>query len=498
MKTTLDRGAGILLPISALPSPYGIGTLGKEAYKFVDFLQSARQKYWQVLPVGPTSYGDSPYQGFSAFAGNPYFIDLDLLAEEGLLERTEIEGQDWYHHPAYIEYGTQFEKRFPILRKAFTRSTHRVNPEYEEFCRDNGYWLSDYALYMACKTHFNNSDWSSWEEDIKFRTEEGITKYSALLQDETEFWKFLQYKFYEQWTALRAYANNAGVSIIGDIPIYVAMDSADVWVHPDLFQLDENLTPIKVAGVPPDAFSDSGQLWGNPLYDWDVMEETGFLWWRERIKASARLYNVVRFDHFIGVTQYYTIPYGSADGKTGEWKKGPGQKLVDVMLEAAGDTKIVAEDLGIAVPEVKELLAKNHLPGMKIMEFAFDGGTDNEHLPHNFIPNYVVYGGTHDNDTLTGYFKTCPQWVRDYACEYMGTGNSDSIQGIVDAVFRTAYASVASAVIFQVQDLLGLGSEARMNTPSTQGNNWKWRLLPGQLTGREAEKLRHLTGVYGR
>lgn len=498
METTLSRGAGILLPISSLPSPYGIGTLGKEAYRFVDFLQSAHQKFWQVLPVAPTSYGDSPYQGFSAFAGNPYFIDLDLLVDEGLLDIAEVRNKNWYYHPAYIEYGTQFNERFPLLRKAFANSIHKENAEYEMFCQKNEYWLNDYALFMACKVYFNHAGWSDWEEDIRFRKPEAVEKYASLLKEDIEFWKFVQFKFFEQWSALRAYANNAGISIIGDIPIYVAFDSADVWTHPDIFQLDENLTPIKVAGVPPDAFSDDGQLWGNPLYDWEKIEKGGFDWWRNRIAASANLYNVIRFDHFIGVSQYYTIPYGSKDGKTGEWKKGPGQKLIDVMMEAAGETKIIAEDLGVAVPEVKELLAKNHLPGMKIIEFAFGGGADNEHMPHNYIPNYVVYGGTHDNDTLAGYFSSCQWWEKDYACDYMGVRDKNSIQEIIDAVFRTAYGSVASVVLFQAQDLLGLGSEARMNMPSSMGNNWKWRLLPGQLGEKEAEKLRHLCRVYGR
>lgn len=323
-------------------------------------------------------------------------------------------------------------------------------------------------------------------------------EYREKLEKEISYYSFVQFIFQKQWQKLRDYAHEKDIEIVGDIPIFVALDSADVWANKKLFQLDTKGHPLCVAGVPPDYFSATGQLWGNPLYDWEAIEENDFEWWYNRIAASARLYNVIRFDHFIGVCQYYTIPYGSTDGRSGEWKKGPAQKLVDVMIKAAGETKIIAEDLGVSVQAVKDLLADNHLPGMKIIEFAFGGGADNEHMPHNYQANSVVYGGTHDNDTLAGYFGSCQWWEKDYACDYMGVKNKDSIEEIIDAVFRTAYGSVASVVIMQAQDLLGLGSEARMNMPSSMGNNWKWRLLPGQLTEKEAEKLRHLCRVYGR
>ena len=412
MKTMLERGAGILMPVSSLPSPYGIGTFGSAAYEFVDFLKKARQKYWQVLPVGPTSYGNSPYQSFSAFAGNPYFIDLDTLVKEGLLTQDEINACYWGDNPTQVAYDAVFWYRFPLLKKAYARSEYREEQGYEKFCMDSWFWLNDYAFYMALKFHFDNKEWLAWPEDIRFRKKEAVESYREELKDEIDFWKFLQYKFYQQWGKLRAYANEQGISIIGDIPIYVALDSADVWTHPELFLLDEeNLTPLKVAGVPPDAFSETGQLWGNPLYRWDVQEKTDFAWWKERMKASTRLYDVVRIDHFIGVTQYYAIPAGSEDGKTGEWLKGPGKKLTDAINMVIGDTKIIAEDLGIFVPEVKELLEETGYPGMKIIEFAFSGDRFNEHLPHMYSPNSVVYGGTHDNETLVGYFKPeARQW----------------------------------------------------------------------------------------
>ena len=323
MTTMLKRGAGILMPISSLPAPYGIGTFGKSAYEFADSLKRARQSYWQVLPLGPTSYGDSPYQSFSAFAGNPYFIDLDALLEEELLTKEEIDACYWFDSEEEVKYDAVYYYRFPLLKKAYERSRHGETEEYRAFCAKNSHWLDDYALYMALKGHFGNKEWMKWEEPIRLRKPEAVKRYEELLREEIGYWKFLQFKFYEQWEQLKNYVNGLGISIIGDIPIYVALDSADVWTHPELFQLDpDTLTPLRVAGVPPDAFSDDGQLWGNPLYDWDKIEETGFAWWKDRMRASARLYDVVRIDHFIGVVQYYSIPYGAEDGKTGEWKQG--------------------------------------------------------------------------------------------------------------------------------------------------------------------------------
>lgn len=498
MTTMLKRGAGILMPISSLPAPYGIGTFGKSAYEFADSLKRARQSYWQVLPLGPTSYGDSPYQSFSAFAGNPYFIDLDALLEEELLTKEEIDACYWLDSEEEVKYDAVYYYRFPLLKKAYERSRHGETEEYRAFCAKNSHWLDDYALYMALKGHFGNKEWMKWEEPIRLRKPEAVKRYEELLREEIGYWKFLQFKFYEQWEQLKNYVNGLGISIIGDIPIYVALDSADVWTHPELFQLDpDTLTPLRVAGVPPDAFSDDGQFWGNPLYDWDKIEETGFAWWKDRMRASARLYDVVRIDHFIGVVQYYSIPYGAEDGKTGEWKQGPGKKLTDAINEAAGDAKIIAEDLGIFCPAVKELLRETGYPGMKIIEFAFSGDRFNEHLPHCYEPNSVVYGGTHDNETLVGYFKPEARqwWELQYIADYLGAAHHEEVP---DKVFRAAYGSVASVAVFQMQDVLGLGNEARMNTPGTVGGNWKWRMKPGAFGERETGYLAFLVDTFGR
>lgn len=498
MKTMLERGAGLLMPISSLPSPYGIGTFGRAAYEFVDVLKRGRQMYWQVLPVGPTSYGDSPYQSFSAFAGNPYFIDLDLLKEEGLLRQEEINECYWGDDETKVAYDAIYYYRFPLLKKAYQRSEHQGTEEYVEFCENNKEWLLDYALFMACKFHFENKGWMDWPEEIRLRKPEAVKEYTEKLEDEIGYWMFLQFKFFAQWEKLRAYAHEQGIRIIGDIPIYVALDSVDVWVHPEIFQLDEvNLTPINVAGVPPDAFSDDGQLWGNPLYDWDYIEKTDFAWWKERMKASAKLYDVIRIDHFIGVVQYYSIPFGSANGKAGEWKKGPGKKLTDAINSVIGDAKIIAEDLGVYCPEVKELLEVTGYPGMKIMEFAFSGDRFNEHLPHMYEPNMVVYGGTHDNETLVGFFNESHRewWELQYVADYLEAKHKDEV---VYRIFRALYASCASVAIFQVQDLLKLGNEARMNAPSTLGANWRWRMRKNQINQGEIDMLSYLVDTFGR
>lgn len=498
MKTMLKRGAGILMPIFSLPSPYGIGTFGKEAYAFIDRLKRARQSYWQVLPMGPTSYGDSPYQSFSAFAGNPYFIDLDTLREEGLLTQAEIEDCYWCDQPDQVKYDAVYYYRFPLLRKAYERSGHRKTEEYALFLEKQSYWLEDYSLYMALKKKFGDRSWLEWEEPVRFRRPEAMEACREELADEMDYWKFLQFKFFEQWEKLREYAREQEIQMVGDIPIYVALDSADVWSHPELFQLDEeNLTPLRVAGVPPDAFSAEGQLWGNPLYDWQEMERTGFEWWRHRMQASAALYDVIRIDHFIGIVQYYSIPAGAADAKEGRWEKGPGQKLTDAISQSASGAKIIAEDLGIFCQEVKDLLAETGYPGMKIIEFAFSGDRFNEHLPHCYQPNSVVYGGTHDNETLAGYFKPEQRqwWELQYIADYLGAAHQSEV---VDRVFRAAYGSVASVAIFQMQDVLQLDNRARMNTPSTVGENWRWRMTEGQFTDERADYLAWLVDIFGR
>ncbi|MBQ3664518.1 MAG: 4-alpha-glucanotransferase [Lachnospiraceae bacterium] len=492
---TLKRGAGLLLPISSLPSPYGIGTLGKEAYKFVDYLVEAGQKYWQVLPVGPTSYGDSPYQSFSAFAGNPYFIDLDYLVEEGLITKSQIRKFPWGDNAEYVDYATVYNSRFEILRMAFENSNYANEDAYRQFEQENSYWLDDYSLYMAVKFHFDNNEWATWDYDIKARQPEAIDRYRNELSGDIAFWKFCQYKFFEQWNNLRKYANEQGVEMIGDIPIYVAMDSVDVWAHKELFELDEDFKQVNVAGVPPDAFSEDGQLWGNPLYNWPEMERQGFEWWKQRMASNSKLYDYIRIDHFIGVVNYYSIKADCNNAKEGVWREGPGKKLTDAIDSAIGDAKIIAEDLGVVSPAVRELLAKTGYPGMNIIEFAFDGSPDNSHLPHNYKPNSLVYGGTHDNETVAGFFNAKKASELKYAYEYLGVDNKNDIPA---AVLRAAYASVSAIAIFQVQDILEIGNESRMNTPSTVGDNWKWRLTKGALTKKKAKELKRLAEFYAR
>lgn len=532
--TKFERNAGILMPVSSLPSPYGIGTFGKDAYDFVTFVKECNHKYWQVLPLGPTTYGDSPYQSYSAFAGNPYFVDLDMLIEAGFLLKSEVISRDWgdgivpvnvseddavngrfgtyrdgnIGDERYVSYEKIYNNRFDILRIAYNRFKAAcaeskkklakglpLYKQFDNFVKDNADWLEDYALFMALKTRFNNVSWGEWETDIKFRKPEAMSRYEEQLSDDIGYWKFIQFEFYLQWNALKQYANSNGIEIIGDIPIYMGYDSVDVWANQGEFQLDENLTPIKVAGVPPDAFSDAGQKWGNPLYDYDKMEANGFSWWRKRMAASAKLYDVIRIDHFIGIVKYYTIPADMPDARQGEYRQGPGQKLLDVINESIGDKKIIAEDLGVEVPEVAKILKENGYPGMKVLEFAFGGDRKNPHLPYNYTQNLVCYGGTHDNETLLGFFEDRGDWELGYAYDYLDTRDKGRM---VDQVFRAAYSSVAVLTVFAVQDILKLGNWARMNLPSSMGNNWKWRMQKGQLGQHELECMRYLASVFDR
>lgn len=497
MQERFERSAGILMPVSSLPSPYGIGTMGKSAYEFVDKLVKARQKIWQVLPVGPTSFGDSPYASFSAFAGNPYFIDLDVLIEEGLLDKEYVDSFMWNLEDQYVDYGLIYNSRFKVLKTAFKKSKHQNSKEYKEFLNENKYWLEDYCLYSACKNKFEGTSWVYWDEDIKFRKPEAIKKIKKELADEIEFYMFIQFKFFEQWNKLKEYANENNIEIIGDIPIYVAMDSADVWQHTDLFQLDDELNPKKVAGVPPDAFSETGQRWGNPLYNWKKIESEDFLWWRKRMEHSSKLYDVIRIDHFIGMVKYYEIPAEDDDARNGKWVKGPGMKLIKAINQSIGDKKIIAEDLGVKMDEVVKVLNESGYPGMKVLEFAFDGNRNNDHLPYNWIPNMVAYGGTHDNDTLVGYFTGLQHWELGYIREYMECRDG-SVEDLVDKIFKTAYESVADLVVFQMQDVLKIGNIGRMNLPSSMGTNWRWRMIDGQFGPNEIERLRYLCDIYGR
>ena len=494
MEKELTRGAGILMPVSSLPSKYGIGTLGKAAYDFVDDLVRAGQKYWQVLPIGPTSFGDSPYQSFSTYAGNPYFIDLDLLIEEGLLQRQEVEMIRWYEKEDQVSYELLWEYRYSVLKAAFERSDHEKTKEYRDFMEREKDWISSYSLYMACKEHFGNREWLSWKKNIRDRKMEALISYQVMLEKEIRFWEFVQYKFWQQWDRLHAYANEKGIQIIGDIPIYVALDSADVWVHPEQFLLDENHEPTVVAGCPPDAFSDEGQKWGNPIYDWERMEREDFAWWKKRIRAAARCYDVIRIDHFIGMVRYDKIPVNES-AKKGSFAWGPGLKLLKALDESIGEAKIIAEDLGVLVPEVGEVLQKSGYPGMKVLEFAFDGKRENPYLPHNYPKNCVVYGGTHDNDTLEGYYDMLSKENRAYAMAYCQVKRKKKL---TDAIIRIGYASVANTVIYQMQDILKKNNNARMNYPSTIGTNWRWRMKSQEFTTKKQKRLAKLANIYGR
>ncbi len=483
--------------LSSLPTPYGIGTMGQSAKDFVDFLKKAGQSYWQILPVCPTSYGDSPYQSFSTFAGNPYFIDLDELRKEGLLELSEYFDVDWECKPGLVNYGALYEKRYPVLKKAFKRFLQKKSDEFEQFCNEQSSWLHDYAMFMAVKDANNGVSWLEWDEDIKRRNPDTLQKLEKQYSDEIMFWKAAQYFFFKQWKELRRYANDNGVSIIGDLPIYVALDSADVWSHPELFQLDEKLVPTAVAGCPPDGFSATGQLWGNPLFRWDVMKEDNYEWWVKRIGYACNIYNVLRLDHFRGFESYFSIPYGAEDAKGGHWEKGPGIDLFNTLKEKLGEKQIIAEDLGFLTEPVKEMLAESGFPGMKVFELAFDSRDESstEYLPHNFTRHCVAYVGTHDNDTIQGWFTSASSEDVEYAKEYLGI--TDLTVGHWD-MMKALWATVADVAIVQAQDLFGLGSEARMNTPSTLGTNWLWRALPGSFDEELAHKLNKYMKMYKR
>ncbi len=492
----IERSSGILCPVFSLPSPYGIGTLGKAAYEFIDFLKAAKQRWWQILPVGPTSYGDSPYQSFSAYAGNPYFIDPDILIADGLLTRAECRAYKWGESETRVDYALMYQKRFKLLKKAADRGLKRDRAAVDAFAAENAGWLSDYALFMALKRHFGMRSWTEWEDaDIRLRRNGAVEKYRALLHEDVEFFTYLQYLFFGQWNALRAYAHENGIGIIGDIPIYVAMDSADVWANPEWFQLDENNVPTEVAGVPPDAFTADGQLWGNPLYRWDKMQSDGFGWWIRRIGGAEKLYDVLRIDHFRGLESYWAVPYGETTAKNGRWVKGPGMALVGALTGWFGNMQFIAEDLGYLTPEVRDLLRDSGLPGMKVLEFAFDAREAADYLPHTYPVNCVCYAGTHDNETLQQWKHNAAKEDIAMAKAYLGLNNAE---GFNMGLLRGGMASVACLFVAQIQDWLNLGAEARINTPGIPAGNWQWRLKPGQLTPELAQKIAHMTTLYGR
>lgn len=502
----IERGAGILLPVTSLPSKYGIGTLGKEAFAFVDLLAQLGQKYWQVLPLGPTGYGDSPYQALSAFAGNPYLIDLDELIQEGLLQKEEVEGVEWENGDGRVDYGLIYNSRFAVLKIAFQRFCEKKSsgpPEHgaemekqEKFYAENADWLEDYALFMAIKESQGGKSWNFWESGLRDREENCMKECYKALKREVDFWKFCQYVFFKQWNSLHAYATEKNVLIIGDIPLYVAQDSADVWAHREEFLLGADGMPTLVSGCPPDAFSELGQKWGNPIFDWDKMRKDGFTWWKKRVSANAGLFDIIRMDHFIGVAKYYSIPAEDEDGRNGKWKEGPGQELTDVIDEILGKGRVIVEDLGVDVPEVKLLMKKTGWPGMKNMIYAFDGNPAHEYLPHNYTDsNTIVYPGTHDSDTLMGFWDQKTEEEKIFLYKYL---NITGREQIVDAIIRLSYSSIADLVVVQMQDLMGLGNEARMNLPATLGENWRWRFPKDGLTPEKKEWVREMTAIYRR
>jgi 4-alpha-glucanotransferase len=492
------RASGILLPISSLPSEYGIGSFSKEAFWFVDQLANAGQKYWQILPLGPTGYGDSPYQSFSTFAGNPYFIDLNDLVDKGYISKKECDACDFGDNERYIDYEKIYFARFDILKKAYQNSDIGKDKGFKEFVKENAHWLDDYALYMAVKNHFDGISWIEWDEDIRLRRKDAMEAYREKLHDEVEFYQFLQYVFDLQWKKIKDYANKKGVKIIGDIPIYVAFDSADCWANKDLFLFDEENTPIAVAGCPPDAFSKTGQLWGNPVYDWEYHKKTNYEWWTKRIKHCFKLYDVVRVDHFRGFDEFYSIPYGAKDATTGEWKKGPGFQLFEALNKELGELDIIAEDLGFLTDSVRELLRKTGYPGMKVLQFAFDSREESDYLPHNYDKNCIVYTGTHDNDTIVGWYDTISEPDKLLSIKYMNNSKSSKEEIPWDFI-RLAMGSVAKTCIIPIQDYLGYGSEARINTPSTLGLNWKWRLKKEDINDKLIiERMHQITKLYGR
>lgn len=489
------RRSGVLLPISSLPSKYGIGTFSKTAYEFIDFLKQAGQSYWQILPLGPTGYGDSPYQSFSTFAGNPYYIDLDELAERGWLTQKDCQKADATGNAEYVDYEKVYETRFQVLEKAYRNSNIQADKNFKAFIKKNAYWLDDYALYMAVKNSFGGKSYAGWSEDIRMRKPKAVKEYKEKFGKEIEFYQFQQYIFSTQWHALKEYANKNEVEIIGDIPIYVAFDSADTWANPELFQLDETGMPTAVAGCPPDAFSKTGQLWGNPLYRWEYHKKTNYEWWMTRIRYCYELYDIVRIDHFRGFDEYYAIPYKDVTAEFGKWKKGPGYQIFATMKEVLGDKRVIAEDLGFLTEGVLKLVEKTGYPGMKILQFAFDTREESDYLPHNYTNNCVVYTGTHDNDTTEGWFATFAKKDQSFAMKYL---NIKEKEGISWEFIRAALSSVADTAIIPMQDYLELGSAARINTPSTLGDNWKWRMTQKTLTKSLAKKMYDLTKLYSR
>ena len=488
------RASGILMHITSLPGPYGVGTMGKKAYEFVDFLKASGQSRWQLLPLTPTGYGDSPYQSCSTFAGNHYLIDLDLLIGEGLLKAQEVQNIQWNTTEDRVDFGLLYRNRLPVLRIAYGR--FEDDKALDDFCRENSDWLPDFALYMALKEQQGGKAWYQWPEELKRRDPDAMWNSRRELKEQIRFYSFVQYLFFGQWKKLKQYANDAGIRIIGDVPIYVPLDSVDVWGAPELFQLDQDLNPEAVAGCPPDAFTEDGQLWGNPLYRWEEHKKDGYSWWLRRLAAAGKLFDVIRLDHFRGFEAYWSVPYGDKTARYGHWVKGPDMDFIATVQKELPHIDLIAEDLGFLTPEVLKLRDDAHLPGMKIMEFAFDPNEPSEYVPYSLVPNAVCYTGTHDNSPVLEWMETTSEGSLQLAMDYMDIQDKSQL---VWGMIRTAMATVCDLCVVQLQDYLELGGEARMNCPGIQsGSNWTWRVQDGKLTEELAKRIYKLTRLYGR
>lgn len=493
------RVSGILLHPTSLPGSFGIGNVGPAAYPFIDFLAESKQQIWQVLPLGPTGHGNSPYMSYSSMAGNPFLISLETLRDEGLLSHEDLE-----HMPDFPEDAIDYEQvtraKEPLLVKAAETFRHSASEEqqkeFQHYCTEHSFWLDDYALFMALKDAHGGKRWSDWNEDIAKRDPDALERWRHLLSNQIYNHKYWQFEFFQQWSHLKQYANERGIAIIGDMPMYVAHDSADVWSLPHIFQLDEEtLEPALMAGVPPDYFSETGQLWGNPIYNWEEMKGWGFKWWMNRFSSMLDYVDWIRIDHFRGFQAYWEVPQGETTAMNGQWVEAPGDELFQTIKQELGTLPIIAEDLGVITPDVEELRDKFGFPGMKILQFAFGSGPDNPYLPFNYARNCLVYTGTHDNNTTVGWFNNLQPWDREGLENYMGHFSPD---GIHWDLMRLALSSVADTAIFPLQDVLGLGEEARMNTPGQPGGNWGWRYRAEALTPELSDRLRHLTITYGR
>ncbi|MDO5018557.1 MAG: 4-alpha-glucanotransferase [Lagierella massiliensis] len=493
-KISENRSAGVLLHITSLPNEYGIGSLGEEAREFIRKLSDAGQTWWQVLPIGPTGFGDSPYQSFSSYAGNPYLINLDYLKNEGLLTENHLNYVKSLYNSEVIEFGKLYSERFDTLRIAY-KNFDKSSLEFESFCRENSFWLNDYAIFMTLKDENQGKPWQMWEEKFKYRDENVLEEYEENNFENVNFYRFLQYQFFSQWKGLRQYAHENGIKIIGDLPIYVSEDSSDCWSNPELFSLDEELRPVWVGGCPPDGFSEDGQLWGNPCYEWPNHEKNNYDWWVERFKWLFSIFDCIRIDHFRGFESYWRIPAGDDTAKNGSWVDGPKMKLFQRLKDELGELPIIAEDLGYMTKEVYEFRKETGFPGMKILIFAFNPDASSDYLPHNIEKDFVVYAGTHDSDTVMGWISEHDIDEVNFAKKYL---NLTENEGLNWGFIRGGMTSVAEMSIFQMQDILGLGNESRMNYPGTASGNWVWRMKKGQFTDELVKKLRFYTQMSGR